>query len=64
MVFLVLDFAYLNIKGYDEDGFYQAFSQRVGGGVIPIKTNRNLSLLSRKSKSLSSRGFRVCYVSA
>ena len=44
-------------KGYDEDGYYRLFSQRVGGGVIPIKQNRlsyhfraetpkNLSLVS------------------
>ena len=29
-------------KSYDEDGIYQAFSQRVGGGEIPIKTDRIL----------------------
>ena len=32
----------LIFKSYDEDGFYSAFSQRVGDGEIPIKTDRNL----------------------
>ena len=29
----------LIFKSYDEDGFYFAFSQRVGDGEIPIKTD-------------------------
>ena len=32
----------LILKSYDEEGFYQAFSQRVGEGEIPIKTDRDL----------------------
>ena len=32
----------LILKSYDEEGFYQAFSQRVGEGEIPIKTDGNL----------------------
>ena len=32
----------LIFKSYDEDGFYPAFSQRVGDGAIPIKTDRFL----------------------
>ncbi len=42
----MLNFGQIEYKSYDEDGFYQAFSQRVGDGVIPIKTIEILSLLS------------------
>ena len=56
----------LIFKSYDEDGFYQAFSQRVGGGESPIKTNRNhITSELKVQKSISQVGaFRVCYVSA
>ncbi|MBO5907408.1 MAG: hypothetical protein J6Q85_04600 [Clostridia bacterium] len=55
----------LNIKSYDEDGFYAAFSQRVGDGEIPIKTDRNLITSELKLQKRNQVGaFRVCYVSA
>lgn len=34
-------FSILIFKGYDEDGFYKEFSQRVGDGAIPILPDRN-----------------------
>ena len=55
----------LIFKSYDEEGFYQAFSQRVGDGEIPIKTNRNLIPSELKvQKSNQVGAFRVGYVSA
>ena len=55
----------IKYKSYDEDGFYQAFSQRVGDGEIPIKTNRNLIPSELKvQKSNQVGAFRVGYVSA
>ena len=56
----------LIFKSYDEDGFCIAFSQRVGEGAIPIKTNRNLitSELKVPKEFFRVGALRVCYVSA